>query len=137
MEENGGGGIGFLPFIIAIIVLIVLQIWFRRGGDARRRPELVQTLLTDVKINQAIIEAYHLRQKPRRFEVSGWMRYGKSISFLDESLRNTLTEVFSMAEDFNQRRRAILPVENHAASNQPSPQEQHRLRRWRRLAISK
>ena len=52
-------------------------------------------------MNQALVEAVYIQEKPRRFEKSNWEINKNRIGFLDESLKETLRITFSMVEDLN------------------------------------
>ena len=93
-----------IPLIVAIIGLILLQIFLRR----RRKPEtthqeIVQSLLSEVRLNQALVEIFNLRQKPKKFELASWWRNKNKLDFLEQSLQGNLSGAFGMAEDFNQQ----------------------------------
>ena len=93
-----------LPLIVGVIVLILLQFFLRR----RRKPgtthrEVAQSLLSEVKLNLALIESFHLRQKPKKFETVSWRMNKTKLDFLDQSLQVALSDAFMMAEDFNQQ----------------------------------
>ena len=95
---------GSLPLILTVVLLLVVFYFFRgRGRGVRNRPELVQSLLSEVKLNQALLETFKLRQKPKKFEMTSWEVYKTSIDFLEESLQDTLAKAFGMVEDFNQQ----------------------------------
>ena len=95
---------GNLPIIVVIIGLILLQIFLIR----RRKPEtthraIVQSLLSEVRLNQALVEAAYLQQKPRKFAVTSWHMNKRKLDSLQQSLQGSLSEAFGMAEDFNQQ----------------------------------
>lgn len=95
---------GNAPIIVVIIGLILLQIFLMR----RRKPEtthraIVQSLLAEVRLNQALVEASYLQQKPKKFAVTGWHINKSKLDFLQQSLQESLSEAFGMAEDFNQQ----------------------------------
>ena len=95
---------GSIPLILTVVLLLVVFYFLRgRGGGVGNRPELVQSLLTEVKLNQALVETFQLRQKPKKFEMTSWEIYKTSIDFLEESLQDTLANAFGMVEDFNQQ----------------------------------
>lgn len=95
---------GNLLLILAIMGLILLQFFLRKGyRPERTHPEVVQNLLTDVKLNLALVEIFHLPKKPKKFEVNSWQRNKTRINFLAQSLKSALSEVFVMAEDFNRQ----------------------------------
>ena len=129
---------GALPLIISVVVVLLLfALLRRRGTSVRHRPETVQSILYDVRLNQALVKNFHLREKPRKFETANWSVNKTKIGFLDEvfakkcedcghehgnmvercekcgsqklreplrkGLRETLSNVFAMVEDFNQQ----------------------------------
>jgi cytochrome c-type biogenesis protein CcmH/NrfF len=60
-----------LPLFLLIIGIILVQFLLRR----RRRPEvtyreITQSLLAEVRLNQALVETFSLREKPKRFEMT-------------------------------------------------------------------
>jgi hypothetical protein len=94
---------GALWVVLSLIVVVALFSFLRRGrGGVRRRPEIVQLILNDVKMDQALVEAFYIREKPRKFERNNWALYKNNVGFLGESLNETLRMTFSMVEDLNQ-----------------------------------
>lgn len=92
------------PLIASIVGLILLQIFLRRRRRSERtQGEIVQNLLSEVKLNQALVETSHLRQKPKKIETVSWQRTKAKLDFLDSSLQVALSDAFTMAEDFNQQ----------------------------------
>ena len=75
----------------------------RRRKKETTPGEIVQSLLSEVKLNQALAESYHLRQKPRKFEAVSWRRNKGKLDFLSQSLQTILSDTFMLAEDFNQQ----------------------------------
>lgn len=97
----------FLPVLITLgIVIFLFYLLRRRGGSVRQRPETVQNLVYEVRLNQALVETFHLREKPRRFESTHWQLNKDKLDFLEESLQHTLSEAFNRVEDFNQQIKA-------------------------------
>ena len=93
-----------IPLILLIIGLILLQFFFMR----RRKPEvthreIAQGLLSEVKLNEALVETFSLRQKPKKFEMVSWQRNKNKLEFLDKPLQSVLSNTFMMVEDFNQQ----------------------------------
>ena len=93
-----------LPAIALAIGIILLQLFLRR----RRKPEatqreIAQSLLGEVRLNQALAESYNLRQKPKKFETVSWQRNKSKLDFLDQALQVELNGAFTTAEDFNQQ----------------------------------
>ena len=93
-----------LPLILAIVALILLQFFLRR----RRKPEgthdeIVQSLLGEVKLNQAVVGMLSAGQRPRRLEVVTWQRNRDKLEFLAQPLRAALSDAYRVAEEFNQQ----------------------------------
>ena len=93
-----------LPFIIGIVALIFLQfILARRRKPGTTNQEIVQSLLSDVRLNLALVETVGLRQKPRKFAASSWRINKTKLDFLDQPLQVALSDAFMMIEDFNRQ----------------------------------
>lgn len=93
---------GVLAVVLSLVLILALFSFLRGRGGVRQHPEVAQFLLYDVKMNQALVEAFHMQEKPRRFEKSNWEINKNKIGFLDESLKETLKMTFGMVEDLNQ-----------------------------------
>lgn len=103
------------PIFLLIIGIILLQIFLRRG----RKPkvvsrEVVQSLLSEVRLNQALVETFDLRQKPKKLEAVSWQRHKDKLDFLKQSLRGALSDSFMIIEDFN---RQIDAAKKHGSSS--------------------
>jgi hypothetical protein len=93
---------GVLAVVLSLVLVIALVSFLRGRGGAMQRPEVAQFVLYDVKMNQSLVEAFYIQEKPRRFEKSNWEINKDRIGFLDESLKETLKMTFDMVEDLNQ-----------------------------------
>ena len=91
--------------LIIGIVLILFSLVRRRGGAAKY-PEVVQALLYDVKLDQALAEHFLEITKMRRFENVNWLMNKDKIGFLGESLKDMLRETFKLVEEFNEQIKA-------------------------------
>jgi hypothetical protein len=67
---------------------------------------MVQSLIYELRLNQALVDTFHLREKPRRFESTHWQLSKDKLGFLEEWLQNTLAEVFELVDEFNQEIKA-------------------------------
>ncbi|MFC2051479.1 hypothetical protein ACFLT4_01950 [Chloroflexota bacterium] len=93
-----------LPIVLLIAGLVILQFFVgRRRKPESTRQEIIQNLLLEVRLNQAMLETYHQRQKPRKFEVTGWKRSRDKLDFLGQSLQRSLSDAYMIIEDFNQQ----------------------------------
>jgi len=92
-----------LPIILAVLVLLLLQFFFWRPKPERTQQEIAHSLLSEVKLNQGVAAIFNLRDKPKKFEVTSWLRNKNRLDFLGESLQSTLFEAYAMVEDFNRQ----------------------------------
>ncbi len=98
---------GALVLVLSIVVVVVLFSFLRGKGGVRRQPEVVQFLLFDVKINQALVETFYDRTKIRGFERTNWEINKSKISFLSESLKDTLRATFALVEELDGEIKAV------------------------------
>ena len=90
-----------LPIILLIAGLVVLQfIAGRRRKPESSRQQIIQNLLLEVRLNQAMLESYHQRQKPKKFQTNDWTRNKDKIDFLGQSLQRNLSDAYMIIEDF-------------------------------------
>ncbi|MFC1957612.1 hypothetical protein ACFLX0_02225 [Chloroflexota bacterium] len=93
-----------LPFFAAIIGFILLQFFMRRkhkrGGTQQ---EIAQNLLAEVRLDLALTEVFRFHWRVKKFETVSWHLNRNKLDFLPQSLRVSITDTFTMAEDFNQQ----------------------------------
>jgi len=106
---------GAIWVIVSLLVIVALFSFLRGRGTVRRHPEIIQLILNDVKMDQALVSAFYLREKPRQFERNNWELYKNDVGFLGESLNETLRLTFSIVEDLNQE---IKLVKKNKTSHQ-------------------
>jgi len=87
--------------ISGAVVLLLFSLLRRRGGP-KKYPEVVQYLLWDIKLNQALVNSFATRDKVRYFEQNGWLLNKTKIGFLSESVKDDLNETFTLVAQFNQ-----------------------------------
>ena len=101
------------PLIISMIFIGLVFFLFRRsGGSIRRRPELVQNLVNEVRLNQALVKTFGVREKLKKFEVTYWRLNRGNLDFLGDKLVNKLSKVFTMMEEFNQQIKVAQKVKS-------------------------
>ena len=93
---------GAIWVVVSLLIVVALFSFLRGRGSVRRHPEIVQLILIDVKMDQALVTAFYLREKPKQFERNNWELYKNEVGFLGESLNETLRLTFSIVEDLNQ-----------------------------------
>jgi len=92
-----------LPLILGVVFFILIQFYLRRNRPERTAPEIVQSLLNDIKANLQIIEASSLQQKLKKLKTDSWNRNNKRLKFLDESLQATISDTFGMVDELNRQ----------------------------------
>ena len=113
MDNGGFGDIGRnLIILIPIIILILVNAFFRKRRAERTQPEIVISLLTEVSLNQQIVEAF--AQQTKKFRTGSWQRNKNKLDFLEQELQFALAETFSLAEEFN---REIAAAKKYKSSS--------------------
>jgi hypothetical protein len=92
---------GAWVLIIAVAIILILFSLLRRRGGPAKFPEIVQSLLYDVKWNQALADTFLQREKPHRFENVNWLLHKDKIGFLGETVKLNLKETFALVEEYN------------------------------------
>ncbi len=102
---NFGNIAGNLSLVALVIGLLLLIGFITRGmrKPVQGQKEIVQDLLAETKLNQAILEFFRAHQEPKKFMVTSWRRYSNKVGFLSQSLQASLSESFMMSEDFNRQ----------------------------------
>jgi hypothetical protein len=101
--ENGGfGDIGRnLIILVPIILLLIFNVFFKRRKGEKTQPEIVFSLLSEIALNQQIVETFLQGQPVKKFKTGSWQRNKNKLDFLEQELQVAVAKVFSMAEEFN------------------------------------
>ena len=70
---------GAIWVVVSLLIVVALFSLLRGRGGVRRRPEIIQLIRNDVKMDQALVAAFYLREKPRQFERNNWELYKNNI----------------------------------------------------------
>ncbi len=99
---NLGGNLLLVAFVIGLLFLIG---FITRGmrKPVQVQKEVVQDLLAETRLNQAVLEYFRARQEPKKFTVTGWKKNSKKVGFLSQPTQDALSDSFTMAEDFNRQ----------------------------------
>lgn len=92
--------------IITLGIILILVSLVRRRGGAAKYPEVVQSLLYDIRFNQGLSAHLFELEKPRRFENTNWLMNKEKIGFLGEQLKLMLKETFALVEEYNKQIKA-------------------------------
>jgi hypothetical protein len=94
----------YLPVIGVAIVLIAIQYFMRRRtGSVSSHEQVVQRLLSDIRINLRLVDVLVNGEQIKRFSVNGWRMCKNNIDFLKQPLQSALKEACEMAEDYTQQ----------------------------------
>lgn len=88
--------------ILAIVALLVLNIFLKRRRGEKTPVEMAISLLSEINRNQALAEEFRFELHVSKFQTGSWKRNKDKLDFLDHVLRAAIDESFSMAEGFNQ-----------------------------------
>jgi hypothetical protein len=93
-----------LPIIGTVIALILLQFFLRRRHNPQSsQAQIVQNLLSEVRVNLRLVDVLIDGEQIKRFIVTQWTINKNKLDFLDQSLQSALTDAFTIAEDYNQQ----------------------------------
>jgi len=93
-----------LPFIIAVVVLILFQFFIKRKrSPAASNTEIVQNFLSEIRFNIRLIERFTFNQGNKKFFTTTWKINKEKLDFLEQSLRSDLSTAFIMAEEINEK----------------------------------
>ena len=102
MENGDFGDIGRnLIILIPLILLILFNIFFRRRRGEKTQSEIVISLLSEIGLNQQIVEVFLQGGGSRKLKIGSWQRNKGKLEFFDQKLQECLAKTFSMAEEFN------------------------------------
>lgn len=134
-----------LPLILGVVFFILIQAYLRRHKPEKTSPEIVQSLLNDIKANLQTIEAFPTQQKFKKLKIGSWNRNKKRLKFLDESLQATISDTFDMVDELNrqisaankQKSAAYLYDINLSTLEKPLNKSKEGLEKWLQENIGK
>ncbi|MFC2056931.1 hypothetical protein ACFLTO_05135 [Chloroflexota bacterium] len=93
-----------VPAVVMIVGLIVVQFFLRRKHKVETKPqEITEGLLSEARLNLSLCEIFTFSHRTRKFTTTTWQINKNKLDFLNQSLQVTLSDAFTMAEDFNQQ----------------------------------
>ena len=90
-----------ISYLIPVIVFILINIFFRKQQEQRRRLTVVKSLLAEIEHNQKLMEAFLMRWQTKKFKTGNWKRNRDKMDYIDQGLRTTLAGAYEIAEEFN------------------------------------
>jgi hypothetical protein len=92
--------------IISLFIILLLFTLLRPRSNPRKYPEIIQSLIYDIKLNLVLVETFLQRIKPRIFEHNNWEINKTKIGFLTETQKTLLKETFTLTDELNVQIRA-------------------------------
>ena len=94
----------FLPVIISIVAVLLLQYFLRRKRSPNANNiSIVQGILSEARLNLRLIDIFSYSKVGRKFMTTSWKLYGSKLNFLGNQLETTISDAFMRAEDCNQQ----------------------------------
>ena len=91
-----------LPIILVIVGLIVIQWLLRRGQPTvSSHQRIVQSVISDVRINLRLIDVLMDGEQIKRFASNGWNMHKNRLDFLQQDIQTALNDAFEIAEEYN------------------------------------
>jgi hypothetical protein len=93
-----------IPVIVAIIVLILLQLFFRR----KRSPDasngaIASGILSELRLNIRLADFFSYSKAGKKFTTTSWTLYHNKLDFLNQAQRNAVSNAFVLLEEYNQQ----------------------------------
>lgn len=117
-------GEGILPIAVIVILIIVQIFLMRRRKGGRSQEGMIQSLILEVRLNQALVDSYDQREKPKAFITTSYTLYKNKLDFLRSETQNLLADAYMLIEDFNQQ---IKAMKNYKSSGYLITFDIHRL----------
>ena len=92
--------------IIIITLLVVFLIWtyLRRRSTGSPKVDAVEGILKDISENSNIVEEKLANSRStKKFKTGNWRRFQNKVGFLDDPDLESINEVFTLAQDYNDR----------------------------------
>ena len=91
-----------LAAIIPVIILVLVNVVFRKQKEQKTRLGVVHSLLSEIDYNQKLVEAFSFQWQVKKFKTRNWKRNEDKMDYIDQSLHTTLSNAYEIAEGFNQ-----------------------------------
>ena len=90
-----------LATAIPVIILIVVNIFFRKQQEQKRKITTVRSLLSEINYNQKLMEAFSMQWQIKKFKTATWKRNKDKMDYIPSGLHYTLGGVYEIVEEFN------------------------------------
>ena len=114
-----------LAYLVPVIILLLVNVVFRKQREQQRRLEVVRSLLSEINHNQKLVEAFSFQWQAKKFKTRSWKTNKAKTDYLDQSLHATLTGAYEIAEEFNHE---IEAAKKHKSASYLASIDVNRLR---------
>jgi len=96
------GDIGkILSYLLPVIILIMVNVFFRKQREQKRRLAVVRSLLSEIDYNQKLMEAFSFQWQAKKFKTGNWKKNRDKMDYIGQSLHTILADGYEIAEEFN------------------------------------
>ena len=99
LGESGGN----IVLVIVVAILLMANVYFRKRKTESTPLGMVTNIFSELNYNQQLAENFNFHRGGGKFKTGSWKRSHDKIDFLPMELRNALSKIFEMTEDFNER----------------------------------
>jgi hypothetical protein len=99
-------GDNIVPILIVLGLILLQVVLGRKRRGEKTKQGIIQSLLLELRVNQALVDTYYQREKPKTFEVTSWQMYKNKLDFISQSLQVALSDAYMIMEDYNQQIKA-------------------------------
>ena len=105
------GDIGkILSYLLPVIILIMVNVFFRKQREQKRRLAVVRSLLSEIDYNQKLMEAFSFQWQAKKFKTGNWKKNRDKMDYIDQSLHTILADGYEIAEGFNREIRRLKSI---------------------------
>ena len=103
-----------LSYLAPVIILVLVNVFFRKQQEEKRRLAVVRSLLSEIDYNQKLMEAFLFQWQAKKFKAGSWKRNRDKMDYIDQGLHTTLASAYEIAEEFN---REIGTAKKHKSAS--------------------
>ena len=102
MDFDDWGEIGrILSYMIPVIIFLLVNVFFKKQQEQKRRLAVVRGLLSDIDYNQNLIEASSYQRQMRKFKTKTWKSNQGKMDYISPDLYSNLSDAFGITEELN------------------------------------
>jgi len=105
---------GILTYLVPVLIFILINVFFRKHQEQKRRQQVVRSLLSEIDYNRELMETFLFKWQAKKFKTGTWKSNKDKVDYIDQSLQNTLAGAYAIAEEFNSE---IEAAKKHKSSS--------------------